>query len=145
VTVTRDAFQALVESARADHPLWFDLPTDETADPESLDFIEQDLGATLPDDYRWFLSTFGGGDFAFARLYSGDRNSDLFLLANQPKVRRDFVAVSDDGTGNLIGFPVLGGMCQERVMFLDHETESLRPSEIIGFLEFVARSGLQEP
>ena len=65
--VNRVDFLTHVNQARRDHPIWFDLPADEPPDDELLADAETELGARLPDDYRWFLQEFGGGDFASQR------------------------------------------------------------------------------
>lgn len=141
--MTIDEFNALVAEARAAHPTWFDLPSDEPPDESTLSQLEDELGVSLPSDYRWFLQQYGGGDFAFASIYSGDNGSDLLITRNQPTADRQFVAVSDDGTGNFFGFPVVDGTCEDQMMVLDHESGELRETGYGPFLEFVARVGLQ--
>ena len=141
--MNHDDFLALVNRARRDHPIWFDLPSDEPPDEELLAAAETELGARLPDDFRWFLQEFGGGDFAFATIFSADPGSDLSLLRNQPGDAKGLIAFSDDGTGNLFVFPVEGDVCHDRVLVWDHESGDARPAGYARFLEFVARVGLQ--
>ena len=141
--MTIEEFEGLVATARAQHPLWFDLPGDEPADAEALRQVESDLQATLPDDYKWFLRTFGGGDFAFARIYSADPRSDLLVTSNQPGGGQSLVAFADDGTGNLLGFPIRGGACVDEVWVYDHEEDAVRPSIVSTFLDYVADVGLR--
>ena len=137
-------FATLVTAVRSAHPTWFDLPSDQPVDGASLDRLEAELGVTLPSDYRWFLETYGGGDFAFVAIYSADDSSDLLVTRNQPDAQVPFVAVSDDGTGNLIGFPITDGHCEDRILVFDHEDGELRGSPYGGFLEFVATVGLRQ-
>ena len=139
----RDDFLAVVEETRHSHPNWFDLRPDEAADSARIAEIESRLGAHLPEHFRWFLQEFGGGDFAFAAIYSADPSSDLYLLANQPSQTNEMVAFSDDGTGNLFVFPVKDGACQDRVLLLDHESGGVRPTAYGDFLRFIVSVGLR--
>lgn len=77
----RDDFLTHVNHARRDHPVWFDLPSDEPPDEELLADTETALGARLPDDFRWFLQEFGGGDFASAAIYSATPEDGTRLAA----------------------------------------------------------------
>jgi hypothetical protein len=140
ITTTRDEFDERVRQARAAHPVWFDLEPDGTPTEQHLDELERALGVGLPADYRWFLTTYGGGDFALAAVYSGDEASALYLPRNQPEhPPHGFVAMGDDGTGNLYGFPVLDGRGIDEVVLLDHETGEVRGLAGGGILDFIAQ------
>ncbi len=126
------------------HPTWFDLQRDEPLDPNQRVELEDTLGLRLPDDYVWFLCEYGGGEFAFAMIFSADSASDLFILQNQePSLAGRAVAFSEDGTGNQFVFPVVNGIAEDRVLIFDHEIGDLRQSEGGGFLDFVHRVGLR--
>lgn len=139
----RDDLVAQVSEARQSHPIWFDLPSDEPPDEVRLGEFESTLAARLPDDFRWFLKEFGGGDFAFATVFSADPRSDLNLGLNQPPQIEGLVAFSDDGAGNSFVFPVEDGACQDRVLLWDHETSEVRPTGYGNFLDFVSRVALR--
>lgn len=142
--MNREDFATLVRRVHAEHPVWFDLPGDQPPTDEGLDRLQQEMGVKLPDDFTWFLKTFGGGNFAFASVYSADQSSDLYLIQNQSsRGPAEFVAVSDDGTGNLLGFPVIDGKCVDEVEILDHESNELRPAQLGGFLDFLARTAFE--
>ncbi len=136
----RDEFRAIVERVKADRPVWFGLPSDEPPDEDQLRAVEQSLGARLPDDYTWFLREYGGGDFAFVRVLSADPGSDLAITAQQwDELPDGVIAFSPNGTGDMYVFPVESGVAQDRVLFFDHETGELSPSEP-DFLTFVSRN-----
>ena len=141
--MNHDDFLDVVNLARRDHPVWFDLPSDQPPDEELLAAVETELGARLPDDFRWFLQEFGAGDFAFATIYSADPDSDLSLLRNQSGGLKGLIAFSDDGTGNLFVFPVENDACHDRVLVWDHESGEVRSTDHATFLGFVARVALQ--
>ncbi|HEX5938150.1 MAG TPA: SMI1/KNR4 family protein [Actinomycetota bacterium] len=134
-------FSRRVDEAKSSHPAWFDLPGDRRASETDLGWVEDAVGVRLPDDLRWFLATFGGGDFAFQCVFSADPTSHWYLLEQQPdRDPVDFVAFADDGTGNLFGFRVVGGEALEVVHILDHESNEIRPLSGEGFLAFLART-----
>jgi hypothetical protein len=139
----RRAFVRTVETARATRPQWFDVPQDAKADDDALRHAEAALGVVLPEDYKWFLSEFGGGDFVFTAIYSADRSSSLYVVENQSLAEsRSVVAFADNGCGDLYVFPVVEGVAQDAVSLLDHETDQITPLGI-GFLDFVTRDGLE--
>jgi len=114
--MNRHDFLAQVDDARQRHPVWFELPSDQAPDDEVLAETERRLGSRLPDDFRWFLPKYGGGDFAFATLYSADSESGLDLVGNQSEGTPGVVGFGDDGTGNVFVFPVDDGACRDRVL-----------------------------
>lgn len=143
MTMERTDFLSIYHSVHRLHPGWFDLPSDNRADPTLLADAEDALGAKLPSDFRWFLEEFGGGDFAFAAIYSVDPASDLNICENQPDESPGAIAFSDDGTGNFYVFLVQWTSCEDRVLLLDHESGRLRETEYSGFLDFAARVALR--
>lgn len=138
----RSEFVVILSRLRNLHPNWFDLPADRRVDDDQIESLEVDLGARLPDDYWWFLREFGGGDFVFISVYSADPDSDLLVTRNQAGSTAPFLAVLDDGTGDFLGFSVLDGVCEDRMMVLDHETGDISPLGCGGFLDFVYHVGL---
>ena len=135
--MTRDEFRVVAEKMRAAHPMWFDLPSDAPPSQDEIDEIERQLNLTLPSDFVWFLKEYGGGDFAFATIYSADRGSRSHLLRRQEDVQpSDFVAVTDNGAGDLFGFRADDGVLGDEVYFFDHETETVS-SAADDFLTFV--------
>jgi hypothetical protein len=142
--MTHEEFAALVERLRAAHPVWFDLDSDAPASEEQLAAIEAELGARLPADFRWFLATYGGGDFAFGELYSADPSSHVRLPEMQAGLPARFVAFTDNGAGDRYGFPVRDGEARDEVLVHDHETGELEATSDPGFLEFVRRTALRD-
>jgi hypothetical protein len=139
--LTRDEFDRLVDEARTERPLLFDLEPDAPPDDEAIRDVGRQLGSTLPDDFVWFLRKYGGGNFGFASVYSADDSSDLYLPDNQSGDTSGFVAVSDDGTGNLFGFRVADGTAEDGVIIWEHETGSAEPTGT-PFLDWLAKTAL---
>lgn len=139
-------FRALVEGVRRAHPTWFDLPTDQRPSDAQIADHQERLGVTLPEAYVDFVKEFGGGDFAFLRVYSMDVTSDLNIVVKNDVDwlrRSDFIAVSDNGCGDYYGFPAVNGKCSDTVVLLDHESGEVSATDF-GFLTFVARVGMPD-
>ena len=113
--------------------------------PRDREALERELGATLPGDFVWFLSEYGGGEFAFAEVFSADEGSDLYILHHQiDEIAGTAVAFSEDGTGNLFCFPVDGGRGEDRVVIWDHESDEIQEFGDAGVLDFIRRLALNE-
>lgn len=137
----RRTFEVLVSKVRTDHAIWFDRSApDSPAGEEALVRVEEELGALLPPDFRWFLATYGGGDFALARVYSADADSDLYIVDNQPLESVALVAFADDGTGLQFAFPIEQGTCVDRVQIWDFETNERLDSHAGDFLGYLSRA-----
>lgn len=142
--MTRAELIQLVERARVEHPTWFDLEPDQPPDAAQLHAVEEALGARLPADYLWFLTEYGGGDFAFAQVLSADPRSNLFITENQGSWLPDgVIAFAENGAGDAYVFPVEGDQAHDRVLLWDHETGEVRPSEP-DFLTWLGRHAFGE-
>lgn len=143
--MTEPQFTALVDAARAANPLWFELEADPPASDEEIRACESALGATFPAAYRSFLARYGGGEFAFASVYSVRRRSEWNVVARNPSSRRRaFIAVSDNGAGDEYGFAVDDGRCGDAVFLWDHETnEVIRSGCFADLFEMLARRALR--
>lgn len=96
--MTRDEFRTRVERARQEHPRWFDFTADQPLAAGDRQDLEKAVGAKLPDDYIWFLSEFGGGDFVFTVVYSADPSSSFHLPRKHEAVQiGGHIPFSDNG------------------------------------------------
>ena len=144
--LTRKEFAELVRGAKAEHPVWFDPGPDTKPDAAQLEQVEQALAVRLPPDYTWFLKEYGGGDFAFAAIYSADPTSHLYIVSQQDYLGgAPAVAFSDDGTGNMFAFPVAHGVARDESVIHDHETNQLRSSPYDGSPDFVHKVAISGP
>lgn len=139
------AFEELVARLRRERPVWFDFDSDRIATVQDVEAMQADLGAELPQPYVQFLMSYGGGPLVFAWVYSADPDGDYFYRdRKEPGLPRDLVAFSDDGTGCLYVFPVTDGKCEDRVLIWDGETREVRNTEIVGFVDFLAKVALRQ-
>lgn len=145
-----DEFEAQLASVRAQR-VRDDMPEELnpfdaiTASEAQLAETETTLNVRLPDQYKEFLRRIGGGAFLFLDVLPAEAKEavfeDLVSVNRGPMRILDFIAVAPVGTGDWWGFPVAGGVCDERVFFWDHETGDLQ-LESRDFLEFLAKHGL---
>ncbi len=95
---------------------------------EGTQFVEAYYGIKLPQDYKDFLLQYGGGYFAYTIVYSLDENSD-FCLRNKvrPKFleKYNFLPVVDFETGDVAGFEIIDGKCQNTISIYNHENAEM--------------------
>jgi hypothetical protein len=121
--MTFDEFEATLAREKPRHTSWFS-EHDETFPPAGDDEIraaEAALGARFPAQYIRFLTTYGGGDFCFARILSVNTADDDDIVAfNRTHALPDgFIAFNEDGTGGYYGFTAEDGACSDEIFYLD--------------------------
>lgn len=146
-----EEFDALVGAVRAQRAATEQLPGVKlfdfwTASDGDLSAAELMLGTRLPEQYKYFMRRYGGGQFLFIDILpvvSPDGKVDDLLTVNQDDVTDpDFIAVAPVGTGDWWGFVSKDGVCEDRVCFWDHEDGHVDDAEP-GFFELLARYGLR--
>ena len=87
---------------------------------------------------------FGGGYFAFANVFSVKIGSEWNIVQRNRMIAiPDFVATSDNGTGDYYGFRIVNGICDERVYLWDHEEPALlKATEFGDLLEYLFAQAL---
>jgi len=139
-------FEVVLEQTRRARPGWFEEFEGWRSSEAEIAHIEVDLGIILPASYRRFMASVGGGGFGFLDILPlGQREGsveDFYSVNRRRWWTVDFVAFSPVGTGDLWGFMVEGGVCVDRVAFLDHETGGVI-IESEDFLEFLAVKALK--
>ena len=113
-------FLALVDRARMAKPFWFEGEMDIPATDSQITQAEHEIGAQFPDEYRFFLSKFGGGYFGHANVFSVTPRSDWNInsINSRYNVRNDFVAVSDDQAGGYYGFMRHSGHLSPQIFYI---------------------------
>lgn len=138
-------FKELARIAKEKNPVWFALEADRPAADGEIAQAEAELGVTFPPEYRDFLRDFGGGYFAFVNVFSVQTGSQWNIVQRNKRHAIDaFIAISDNGVGDLYGFGVSDGVCRPHILFSDHETNgNLKPTNYQNVLEFLAEKGLR--
>lgn len=141
-----ESFEKLVSELKATKPVWFGLESDPPATEAELASAETLLGVRLPDKYHSFVKKFGGGYFAFGNVFSVSSSSDWNIVTrNEMRNISNFIAVSDNGTGDQYGFRVDGDHCEEQVYFWDHEEpDNLSPTKFDDLFDFLRNDALKQ-
>ena len=138
-------FQDLVVAFKQKQPVWFGLDADAPATEAQLQDAETEIGVSFPEEYRRFLKEYGGGFFAFAKIYSVQPGSDLHVLAINRRaglIGSGLLAFSDNGVGDLYGFKVGGG--DSSIWFLDHETRQWQATHFSDLIQFLVEEALRQ-
>lgn len=137
-----EEFVPLVEKRKMERPVWFGLKSDPPATQSQIQDAEAQLGVRLPESYRLFVAMYGGGYFALGNLFSVFPGSNWNIVErNREILPFGFLAVSDNGVGDLYGFSVTDGECDSTIVLFDHETGTMSQpmySDLFEFLEETA-------
>jgi hypothetical protein len=113
---------------------WSKLRPDHKADrgatsQEIID-AERRMGYIFPDDYRWFLESYGGGQYGPFALIGLRHSSEMSVhvrnifsareFYNRDWIPEEMIIISDDDSGNLWLMDRKG-----TVYFADHEEQSV--------------------
>ena len=141
--MTAEELDALVESVRAKAAWQFDRQRDTPITEATIRGIEVAERIQLPISFKEFLTRYGAGDFVFSQVYSPDRNSGWNLwdqFQYMPDKKGLLLPFSDNGAGDYYCFPVVNGVCEDLVVWADHEQNyNATQSEYPDFRDFVAR------
>ncbi|MFO1062802.1 MAG: SMI1/KNR4 family protein [Pirellulales bacterium] len=139
-----EEFVPLVEKRREERPVWFGLDSDPPATPAQIQDVEAQLGVRLPESYRLFVTMYGGGYFALGNLFSVFPGSDWNIVErNRDIFPVGFLAVSDNGVGDLYGFRVTDGACDSEIVLFDHETGMIAQPKYSDLFEFLGETALK--
>lgn len=117
-------FDELTQKVKTENPRWFGLESDCVPTVEDIELLEKYYGIKFPNSYKEFILQHGGGYFAFTIVYSIDKQS-LFYIKNNVEAEfvkeKNFLPIIDFETGDMAGFKINDGMCEELVALYNHE------------------------
>ena len=119
-------FEELTQKVKNKNPRWFGLESDCVPIVEDIELLEKYYGIKFPNSYKEFILQNGGGYFAFTIVYSMDEQSS-FYIKNNVEVEfvkeKKFLPIIDFETGDMAGFKINAGMCEELVALYYHEED----------------------
>lgn len=138
-------FSDLTKDVKKQNPRWFGLESDSIPTVQMLESTEKYYYIKFPITYIEFLLQYGGGYFAFTVVYSMDEQSE-FSIKNNVKLEfvkeNNFLPVIDLETGDVIGFRICNGICDEKVSIYNHEEEIITDLNL-DFFEVLVRYGFK--
>ena len=141
--LTIEEFKRQEEACQALKPGRFRLARpDPPASVNQINTVEEAIGIRLPDSYRQFLSSAGGGDYPLLSIFSANPESAFYLprrLADlQSVIGANLLPVHDDQAGGLRVLKVSRGEASESVYYWDWETRELSGPRYESVLDMVA-------
>ncbi len=139
-------FSRVVDEMKVKNPVWFGLESDPKSTESDIKDIESHLLIKLPGEYKEFVKEYGGGYFAFTNVFSGDKESEWYISTQNDAIdllnSHEFLAVSDNETGDYYGFKVINGICESKISLYDHEDNQLKSTEYKNLYDFLIKVGL---
>lgn len=138
-------FCSHVDALKARKPIWFGLESEPLASESDISTAEAALGVRLPNSYRDFVRTYGGGFFAFGNVFSVAVGSDWNIVEKNRQTKIPaFLVVSDNGAGDYYGFSVVDQVCGERIYLWDHESpQKVAETSFDNLFDFLMVSALR--
>lgn len=139
-------FRELVLDAKSKHPRWFELESDPVASEATLAASELALGTKLPEEYKAFVKSFGGGYFALGVVFSAGVPSKWNIVTknlSNRKLCKGFVVFSENGSGDLYGFKVVNGECSPEIWIYDHESGAWQLTSFANLFDFLSAKSLR--
>ena len=143
--MNRCSFERILSKKKIDNPIWFAMDSLEVASREEIEAIEIFFKVKLPIEYTAFLLSYGGGYFAFTKVYSANANSELSIVDHNTKAKFgvSFIAISDNGAGDYYGFEVSDAKCESEVSVYDQDKNMIVRDKYQDFYEYLCNIGLR--
>ena len=135
-----ETFKGIIQKVKS--PPLFALEHDRIPTMETILDFQKQYHIVLPKKYIQFLLNFGGGYFGFTNIYSLDQDSYFFIFNRNPATVNDLLFMSDNGCGDYYAFHVEGGRCSEKILFCDHEDNTVRDTGFSDVFEYLVKTGL---
>jgi len=144
--ITDSDLTMMIAEMKVTKPFHFEGERDGPLSEIVINQFEEQHGVRFPDAFRKHLTTEGAGDFAFGTVYSPDPTSGWSLWKEyefMPHRRTDILPFSDNGCGDYLCFPIVDGVCEDRVVWADHEQGyQVTSSEMDDFRDFIVKTCL---
>jgi hypothetical protein len=141
--MTQEDFDGRVREAMATKSKWF-----ASAEPpvhlEAVAKVEAELGQTLPDEFKHFAVTFGGGYFGGVNISTLDEGSDWYVLS-RPSLEvngRKMLVISDDESGGYYGFLSDGINFEQCIAYINRDDRDHKDYIAPSFFDFVENFAL---
>jgi len=138
-------FEELTQSVKIKNPKIFGLDSDCKPTIKDIELMEEYYNIVVPMSYKEFLLKYGGGYFAFIIVYSLDNQSPFYVKKNVSVEfvnDNNFFPVIDFETGDLAGFKVENGICEDSIALYNHEEKIISDIKL-NFYDALGKYGLK--
>ncbi|MBD5136859.1 MAG: SMI1/KNR4 family protein [Lachnospiraceae bacterium] len=143
--MNKKEFEELMLRVKTKNPRIFGLDSDCKPTVEDIEMMEKYYNIVFSKSYKDFLLQYGGGYFAFTIVYSLDKQSCFYIKNN---VSVEFVKdnkifpIIDFETGDLAGFKVYNGRCEDTIVLYNHEEKRTSDTKL-NFYDALGKYGLK--
>lgn len=141
--MTQEDFDRRVREAMATKSNWF-ASAEPAVGQEAVAKVEAQLGQSLPDEFKHFAVTFGGGYFGGVNISTLDERSDWYVLS-RPSLEIDgkkMLVISDDESGGYYGFLSNGVNFQQYITYINPDDRDRKDDIAPSFFVFVENFAL---
>ena len=136
--MTSDEFERRVREAMAEKRAWFE-GVEPPVGEDAVTKVESKLGCALPQEFKRFAVTFGGGYFGGVNISTLEEASDWYVLSRPPIMVNDktILVVSDDEAGGYYGFLFNNGGFESSVTYINTGDGNYSEEAAPTFFEFI--------
>ncbi len=145
IIMNKREFEELIQKEKIKNPRIFGLDSDCKSTIENIELMEKYYNIVFPKCYKDFLLQYGGGYFAFTIVYSLDNQSSFYVKNNvsvEFVTKNKFFPIIDFETGDLVGFQVNNGICEDAIVLYNHEEKIISDIKL-NFYDALAKYGLK--
>lgn len=136
-------FNEIVGNVKIKNPILFGLGHDTIPSENDIIEYEKQNNVQLTEKYKQFLLKYGGGFFGFQNIYSLDKQSDFYIANHNSYPLGTILNIADNGCGDYYSLKIINGICQDAIVFYDHEIDKISDTEFSDIFEFLTNVGLQ--
>lgn len=136
-------FNEIVDNIKIQNPILFGLEHDTIPSENDIKEYEKQNGVQLTEKYKQFLLKYGGGFFGYANIYSLDKESTFYIVNHNPCPLKNILHIADNECGDFYSLKIVDGICQDAIVFYDHEIDKISDTEFSDIFEFLIKVGLK--
>lgn len=143
--MNKKEFEEMTQKVKNKNPRIFGLDSDCKPTAEDIDLLEKYYNIVFPRSYKEFLLQYGGGYFAYTVVYSLDNQSPFYVKKNVSAEfinDNNFFPIIDFETGDLAGFKVDNGICEDTIVLYSHEEKIISDTKL-NFYDALGKYGLK--
>lgn len=140
----KEEFEMIFLKKRLERPIWFELIEEDTfINENNIAGAEVKLNIKFNEDYKWFIENYGSGVFGFVCIYGINTNNQYDIVEQNKLCEiKDFLAISDNGCGDLYGYN-LKDETDTKLYFWNHDCHEIEESIYKNIFDYVGNVGFK--